>query len=180
MQLNYFGAIKLIMGVLPGMMERGRGQIINISSIGAQAFPPRFAAYVASKGALEGFSRCLASEVAHHGIVVTNIHMPLVRTPMIAPTSFYSAFPIIEADEAAQMVVEAILKRPQDVSTRLGKLGEIVDVTAPGFLHLIMTGAYHLFPETGGKKKDGEEDAAKQEVGIEGLALAQLMRGIHF
>ena len=180
MQLNYFGAIKLIMGVLPGMIERGRGQIINISSIGAQAFPPRFAAYVASKGALEGFSRCLASEVAHHGIVVTNIHMPLVRTPMIAPTSFYSAFPIIEADEAAQMVVEAILKRPQDVSTRLGKLGEIVDVTAPGFLHLIMTGAYHLFPETGGKKKDGEEDAAKQEVGIEGLALAQLMRGIHF
>ena len=180
MQLNYFGAIKLIMGVLPGMMERGRGQIINVSSIGAQAFPPRFAAYVASKGALEGFSRCLAPEVAHHGIVVTNIHMPLVRTPMIAPTSFYSAFPIIEADEAAQMVVEAILKRPQDVSTRLGKLGEIVDVTAPGFLHLIMTGAYHLFPETGGKKKDGEEDGAKQEVGIEGLALAQLMRGIHF
>ena len=180
MQLNYFGAIKLIMGVLPGMMEQGRGQIINVSSIGAQAFPPRFAAYVASKGALEGFSRCLAPEVAHHGIVVTNIHMPLVRTPMIAPTSFYSAFPIIEADEAAQMVVEAILKRPQDVSTRLGKLGEIVDVTAPGFLHLVMTGAYHLFPETGGKKKDGEEDAAKQEVGIEGLALAQLMRGIHF
>jgi NAD(P)-dependent dehydrogenase (short-subunit alcohol dehydrogenase family) len=180
MQLNYFGAIKLIMGVLPGMMEQGRGQIINVSSIGAQAFPPRFAAYVASKGALEGFSRCLASEVAHHGIVVTNIHMPLVRTPMIAPTSFYSAFPVIEADEAAQMVIEAILKRPQDVSTRLGKLGEIVDVTAPGFLHLIMTGAYHLFPETGGKKKDGEEDGAEQEVGIEGLALAQLMRGIHF
>src|SRR3984893_1392691 len=182
MQLNYFGAIKLIMGVLPGMMERGRGQIINVSSIGAQAFPPRFAAYVASKSALEGFSRCLAPEVAHHGIVVTNIHMPLVRTPMIAPTSFYSAFPIIEADEAAQMVVEAILKRPQEVSTRLGKLGELVDVTAPGFLHLVMTGAYHLFPETGGKDKakGGEPDGAKQEVGIEGLALAQLMRGIHF
>jgi NAD(P)-dependent dehydrogenase (short-subunit alcohol dehydrogenase family) len=179
MQLNYFGAIKLIMGVLPGMIERGRGQIINVSSIGAQAFPPRFAAYVASKGALEGFSRCLAPEVAHHGIVVTNIHMPLVRTPMIAPTSFYSAFPIIEADEAAQMLVEAILKRPQDVSTRLGKLGEIVDVTAPGFLHLVMTGAYHLFPETGGKKTDADADGAG-EVGIEGLALAQLMRGIHF
>jgi NAD(P)-dependent dehydrogenase (short-subunit alcohol dehydrogenase family) len=179
MQLNYFGAIKLIMGVLPGMIERGRGQVINVSSIGAQAFPPRFAAYVASKGALEGFSRCLAPEVAHHGIVVTNIHMPLVRTPMIAPTSFYSAFPIIEADEAAQMVVEAILKRPQDVSTRLGKLGEIVDVTAPGFLHLVMTGAFHLFPETGGKKTDADSDGAS-EVSIEGLALAQLMRGIHF
>jgi len=179
MQLNYFGAVKLILGVLPGMMERGRGHIINISSIGAQAYPPRFAAYVASKSALEGFSRCLAPEVAHHGITVTNIHMPLVRTPMIAPTSFYTAFPIIEAEEAAEMVVEAILKRPQELSTRLGKLGEVVDVAAPGFLHLVMTGAYHLFPETAGRKKDGEKPA-EEEVSPEAFVLAQLMRGIHF
>ncbi|HEV3231144.1 MAG TPA: SDR family oxidoreductase, partial [Candidatus Dormibacteraeota bacterium] len=177
MQLNYFGAVKLIIGVLPGMRERGRGQIINVSSIGAQAFPPRFAAYVASKAALEGFSRCLAPEVAHDGVVITNIHMPLVRTPMIAPTTFYDAFPIIEADEAAEMVVEAILKRPQELSTRLGKLGEVVDVAAPGFLHLVMTGAYHLFPDTAGKSKDPN---AQKEVSVEGLALAQLMRGIHF
>jgi short-subunit dehydrogenase len=180
MQLNYFGAVKLIMGVLPKMVEQGRGHIINISSIGAQAFPPRFAAYVASKSALEGFSRCLAPEVAHHGIVVTNIHMPLVRTPMIAPTTFYDAFPIIEAEEAAEMVVEAILKRPQEVSTRLGKLGEVVDVTAPGFLHLVMTGAYHLFPETGGKKKATDGVKPEEQVSVEGLVLGQLMRGIHF
>ena len=180
MQLNYFGAVKLILGVMPSMIAQNRGHIINISSIGAQAFPPRFAAYVASKSALEGFSRCLAPEIAHHGVAVTNIHMPLVQTPMIAPTSFYSNFPIIEADEAAQMVVEAILKRPHEVSTRLGKLGEIVDVAAPGFLHLAMTGAYHMFPETAGKKKDGDNGAKPAEVGIEGLVLGQLMRGIHF
>jgi hypothetical protein len=96
---------------------------------------------------------------------------------MIAPTTFYDAFPIIEADEAAEMVVEAILKRPQELSTRLGKLGEVVDVAAPGFLHLVMTGAYHLFPDTAGKSKDPN---AQKEVSVEGLALAQLMRGIHF
>jgi NAD(P)-dependent dehydrogenase (short-subunit alcohol dehydrogenase family) len=181
MQLNYFGAVKLILGVLPSMVAQERGQIINISSIGAQAFPPRFAAYVASKSALEGFSRCLAPEVAHHGITVTNVHMPLVQTPMIAPTSFYSNFPIIEAEEAAEMVVEAILRRPQELSTRLGKLGEVVDVAAPGFLHLVMTGAYHMFPDTAGKKKDGGNGSKpEQEVGIEGLVLGQLMRGIHF
>ena len=179
MQLNYFGAIKLIMTAMPAMIKQKRGHIINISSIGAQAYPPRFAAYVASKGALEGFSRCMAPEVAHHGITVTNIHMPLVRTPMIAPTSIYNNFPIIHADEAAEMVVEAILKRPQEVSTRLGKFGELLDVTAPGFLHLVMTGAYHLFPESAGKKKGGK-DPAKQEVSVEGMAMAQLMRGIHF
>jgi NAD(P)-dependent dehydrogenase (short-subunit alcohol dehydrogenase family) len=182
MQLNYFGAVKLILGVLPSMVEHKRGHIINISSIGAQAYPPRFAAYVASKSALEGFSRCLAPEVTHHGITVTNVHMPLVQTPMIAPTSFYSNFPIIEAEEAAEMVVEAILRRPQELSTRLGKLGEVVEVAAPGFLHLVMTGAYHMFPETAGKKNEGGENGAKpaQEVGIEGLVLGQLMRGIHF
>jgi len=182
MQLNYFGAVKLILGVMPSMIAQERGHIINISSIGAQAFPPRFAAYVASKSALEGFSRCLAPEIAHHGVAVTNIHMPLVQTPMIAPTSFYSNFPIIEAEEAAQMVVEAILKRPHEVSTRLGKLGEVVDVAAPGFLHLAMTGAYHMFPETAGKKQREGENGAEpvKEVGIEGLVLGQLMRGIHF
>ena len=182
MQLNYFGAVKLILGVLPSMVEQKRGHIINISSIGAQAYPPRFAAYVASKSALEGFSRCLAPEVAHHGIVVTNVHMPLVQTPMIAPTSFYSNFPIIEAEEAAEMIVEAILRRPQELSTRLGKLGEVVEVAAPGFLHLVMTGAYHMFPETAGKDSEGGENGARpaQEVGVEGLVLGQLMRGIHF
>ena len=179
MQLNYFGAIKLIMGAMPTMIEQGRGHVINISSIGAQAYPPRFAAYVASKSALEGFSRCLAPEVAHHGITITMVHMPLVRTPMISPTSIYDNFPIINADEAAEMVIEAILKRPQEVSTRLGKFGELVDVTAPGFLHLVMTGAFHMFPETAGKKKEGE-DGAKPEVSVEGMAMAQLMRGIHF
>ena len=182
MQLNYFGAVKLIMGALPGMIERKRGHIINVSSIGAQAFPPRFAAYVASKSALEGFSRCLAPEVGHHGIAITNIHMPLVRTPMIAPTTFYDAFPIIEAEEAAEMVVQAILTRPQEVSTRLGKLGEVVDVAAPGFLHLVMTGAYHMFPETAGRKKKGEagEAPAEEELSVESMILGNLMRGIHF
>jgi NAD(P)-dependent dehydrogenase (short-subunit alcohol dehydrogenase family) len=177
MQLNYFGAIKLIMGVLPGMMNQGRGQIINVSSIGAQAFPPRFAAYVASKGALEGFSRCLASEVAHHGIVVTNIHMPLVRTPMIAPTGMYRNFPTISSDEAAEMVVEAIIKRPHEVSTRVGKFGELVHAVAPGLHHLIMSGAYHMLPDSAGKKEDGER--REQPVTPEAYALGMLMRGIH-
>jgi len=181
MQLNYFGALKLILGVIPGMIEREGGHIINISSIGAQAYPPRFSAYVASKSALEGFSRCAAPELGHHGIAITNIHMPLVKTPMIAPTTFYDAFPIIEAGEAADMVVEAILRRPQEVSTRLGKLGEVTHVAAPGFLHLVMTGAYHMFPDTAGKKaKEGGAEKGQEELSVEGLVLGQLMRGIHF
>ena len=183
MQLNYFGAVKLMLAVIPGMKERGSGHIINISSIGVQAYPPRFGAYVASKSALAALSRCIAPEVADAGIVVTNIHMPLVRTPMIAPTSIYKNFPTISPDEAADMVVQAILTQDPEVSTRLGKLGEAVDTISPGFLNFVMTGAYHVFPDS--MPKDGEQPTPKkkpeqEEISVEQAALAYLMRGVHF
>ena len=85
MQLNYFGAIRLIMGLMPAMQKQKSGHIVNISSIGVQTNPPRFSAYVASKSALDSWSNVVASEVIGNGISFTNIHMPLVRTPMIAP-----------------------------------------------------------------------------------------------
>jgi NAD(P)-dependent dehydrogenase (short-subunit alcohol dehydrogenase family) len=185
MQLNYFGALKLILAVLPGMRERGHGHIINISSIGTQAYPPRFGAYVASKSALAALGRCLAPEVADDGVAVTNIHMPLVRTPMIAPTGIYKNFPTISPDEAAELVLNAILTRPPEVSTRLGKLGEVIDTIAPGFLNLVMTGAYHVFPETAGKSPEPGADGdgrrpEGEEMSAEASVLAYLMRGIHF
>src|SRR5437899_7774814 len=121
MQLNYFGAVKLLLAVLPGMRRRRRGHIINISSIGVQAFPPRFGAYVASKSALAALSRCIAPEVADEGVAITNIHMPLVRTPMIAPTGIYKNFPTSSPEEAAEMVASAILTRQPEISARLGQ-----------------------------------------------------------
>jgi len=179
MQLNYFGAVKLILAVLPGMRERRRGHIINISSIGTQAFPPRFSAYVASKSALAAFSRCIGPEVVDDGVAITNIHMPLVRTPMIAPTGIYKNFPTSSPEEAAELVASAILTRAPEVSTRLGKLGETVSTVAPGLLQFVMTGAYHVFPETAGK--DGERHKpADEEISVEAAAMAYLMKGIHF
>src|SRR5499427_4732852 len=158
MQLNYFGAVKLMLAVIPGMRERRSGHIINISSIGVQAYPPRFGAYVASKSALAALSRCVQPELADDGVAITNIHMPLVRTPMIAPTGIYRNFPTIDTDQAAEMVLQAILSRPPEVSTRLGKLGEAVDTVSPSLLSFVMTGAYHAFPDSG-PKKDGERPA---------------------
>ena len=180
MQLNYFGAVKLLLAVLPGMRSRRRGHIINISSIGVQAFPPRFGAYVASKSALAALSRCIAPEVVDDGVAITNIHMPLVRTPMIAPTGMYKNFPTSSPEEAAEMVASAILTRQPEVSTRLGKVGESVNTVAPGLLQFVMTGAYHLFPDTA--PKDGERGArpAEEEISVEAATMAYLMRGIHF
>ena len=182
MQLNYFGAVRLILAVLPGMRERRRGHIINISSIGTQAFPPRFSAYVASKSALAAFSRCIGPEVVDDGVAVTNIHMPLVRTPMIAPTGMYRNFPTSSPEEAAELVASAILTRAPEVSTRLGKIGETVNTLAPGLLQFVMTGAYHVFPDTAGKDgQDGHRpQPAEEEMSVEAAAMAYLMRGIHF
>src|SRR5688500_11797104 len=104
MQLNYFGSLKLILSLLPEMRTRSKGRkgghIINVSSIGVQTHTPRFSAYVASKAALDAWSRCVASEVIDDGVHITTIYMPLVRTPMIAPTKMYDAFPTITPDEA--------------------------------------------------------------------------------
>jgi len=185
MQLNYFGAVRLMLAVLLEMTKRRAGHVINISSIGVQSYPPRFGAYVASKSALAALSRCVGPEVADDGVAITNIHMPLVRTPMIAPTDMYRNFPTISPEEAAWMVLEAVLTRPPEVSTRLGKLGETVDVVAPNFLHLVMTAAYHVFPDSApkdGKGGDGrkEEQPPEQEMSVEAAALAYLMKGIHF
>ena len=176
MQLNYFGAVKLLLAVLPGMRRLRRGHVINISSIGVQAFPPRFGAYVASKSALAALSRCIAPEVVDDGVAITNIHMPLVRTPMIAPTGIYKNFPTNSPEEAAELVAQAILTRQPEVSTRLGKLGETVHTVSPGLLQFVMTGAYHLFPDT--TPTDGQR--ADQEISVEAATMAYLMRGIHF
>jgi len=180
MQLNYFGAIALIMAALPSMSQRGSGHIINITSIGGQTYPPRFAAYVASKAALDAYSRCLAPEVAADGVDITTVHMPLVRTPMIAPTGIYKNFPTISPEEAAEMVVQAMITRPHEVSTRLGKFGELTHATAPGLHNLIMSAAYHMLPDSGGRSKDKDGEAKEEApVTAEAYALGMLMRGIH-
>ena len=182
MQLNYFGALKLILRLLPGMRERGRGQIINVSSIGVQTNTPRFSAYVSSKAALDAFSRCIASEVVDDGVAITTIHMPLVRTPMIAPTKMYDAFPTSTPDEAADMIAEAIITRPKKIATRLGNFGELLYNVAPKASDAILNTAYKLFPDSSAAKGDKGEKGkgADEQASTEQVAFAYLMKGVHW
>jgi len=177
MQLNYFGAIKLTMGLLPHMRERGGGHVVNVSSIGAQTNPPRFSAYVASKAALDAWTRCVGSEVIGDGVTFTTIHMPLVRTPMIAPTKMYDAFPTITPEEAADMICEAIRARPKTINTRLGTFGEVAYALAPKAVDQILHMAYKVFPDSAASKgkKDPDEKASMEQ-----LAMANLMKGVHW
>src|SRR4051812_12129227 len=156
MQLNYFGALKLIMGFMPGMRERKSGHIINISSIGVQTNTPRFSSYVASKAALDAFSRCVAPEVVADRVFFSTVYMPLVRTPMIAPTSIYDAFPTLSPSEAAQMICDAIIDKPKRTATRLGTFGEILYAISPKSVDLIMNTAYKIFPDSKAAKGKGD------------------------
>jgi len=179
MQINYFGALKLILGFVPGMRERGQGHVINVSSIGVQTNTPRFSAYVASKSALDAFSRCIASEVVDDGVAVTTVYMPLVRTEMIAPTRIYDAFPTLSVDEAAEMVVRAVVERPKRVATRLGVFGEIAYATAPKAVDVVLNTAYKLFPDSAAAR--GEPPSAERpEMSSEAVAFAHLVPGVHW
>jgi short-subunit dehydrogenase len=183
MQLNYFGAVRLILKLLPGMRERKRGHIINVSSIGVQTNTPRFSAYVASKSALDAFSRCVAPEVIGDGVNITTVYMPLVRTPMIAPTNIYDAFPTLSPEEAGQLVTDAILDKPKRVATRLGTFGEILYAVSPKSVDQIMNTAYKIFPDSkAAKGADGKpaEDKKEEQMSTEAVAMAYLMRGVHF
>ncbi|WP_343619355.1 SDR family NAD(P)-dependent oxidoreductase [Acinetobacter proteolyticus] len=148
MQLNYFGAVRLVLNVLPHMMQRKDGQIINISSIGVLANATRFSAYVASKAALDAFSRCLSAEVHSHKIAITSIYMPLVRTPMIAPTKIYKYVPTLSPEEAADLIAYAIVKRPKKIATNLGRLASITYAIAPDINNILMSIGFNLFPSS--------------------------------
>jgi thioester reductase-like protein len=178
-QLNYLGTIKLIMGVLPHMREKKAGHIVNVSSIGVQTNPPRFSAYVASKAALDAFTRVVSSETIGDNVTFTTIHMPLVRTPMIAPTKIYDSFPTISPEEAADLVCEAIRAKPKQINTRLGTFGEVAYALAPKAVDQILHMAYEVFPEST-KKKEGEKDGPGDRASGEAMALAHLMKGVHW
>ena len=177
MQLNYFGSLRMIMNVLPVMEKRRKGQVINISSIGVLSNAPRFSAYVSSKAALDAFSRCAASEFSDTGVSFTTINMPLVRTPMIAPTKMYDNVPTISPDEAAAMVKQAVIYRPQRIATRLGIFTQVMHAVAPKVAEIIMNSAFRMFPDSAASQgvSDHQKVASQEQV-----AFASLMRGIHW
>ena len=177
MQLNYFGCLRLILRCLPNMTKARSGHIINISSIGVLSNAPRFSAYVASKAALDAFSRCAASEYNDTGINFTTINMPLVRTPMIAPTKIYDNLPTISPEEASDMVKYAVIYRPQRVATRLGIFAATMHAVAPKVWEIIMNSAFRLFPDSAAGKgvAKGQAQASQEQV-----AFASLIRGIYW
>ena len=172
MQLNYFGCLRLTTGLLPSMVARGGGHVVNISSIGVLTNAPRYSAYVASKAALDAWTRCAASEFADKKVSFTTINMPLVRTPMIAPTRLYQNVPALEPQQAADMVMRACIDKPVRIATPLGIAGQLLHAVVPRLAQRAMNTSFRLFADSG-KGGSGQLTAQAQ-------AFLQLLRGIYF
>jgi NAD(P)-dependent dehydrogenase (short-subunit alcohol dehydrogenase family)/thioester reductase-like protein len=177
MQLNYFGCLRVTMGLLPGMAAKKKGHVVNISSIGVLTNAPRFSAYVASKAAMDAWTRCASSEFADVGVTFTTINMPLVRTPMIAPTQIYKNVPTLAPEEAADMIAQACIAKPVRIATRLGITGQLMHALMPRVAQIGMNTSFRMFPDSSAAKGD---KAATPQLSAEAVALQQLMRGIHF
>jgi NAD(P)-dependent dehydrogenase (short-subunit alcohol dehydrogenase family) len=160
------------------MRRKRDGHIINISSIGVQTGPPRFSAYIASKAALDGFSKCAAPELLGDGIDITTVYMPLVKTEMIAPTRLYDSFSAITPAQAADLICAAVVRRPKRVSTTLGLMGEISSSVAPRFFDVGLYLAYRLFPDSAAAR--GDVPLHDERPSSLGKAFARLLPGVHW
>lgn len=176
MQLNYFGSLRLTLGLLPKMVEKRFGHVINVSSIGVLTNAPRFSAYVASKAAFDAWTRCAASEFLDRGVEFTTVNMPLVRTEMIAPTSLYKNVPALTPDEAADLIVQAIVEQPVRIATRLGIFGQVMHALAPKIAQVINNSTFRMFPDSEAAR---HSSPGSDLPSVDQIAMTRIMRGLH-
>jgi NAD(P)-dependent dehydrogenase (short-subunit alcohol dehydrogenase family) len=174
-RINYLAAVRLTLGLLPAMVRKGSGHVIGISSIGVLGNAPRFAAYNASKAALEAFIRSAAAEYSESGVHFTVINLPLVRTPMVEPTKVFQRLPLITADAAAATVCRAIVDRPQRLATPLGVLARLIEILVPQVNTAIMSETFRMLPESEAAGGPPDSSAA---LSPDMLSMAALLQGI--
>jgi NAD(P)-dependent dehydrogenase (short-subunit alcohol dehydrogenase family) len=148
MAVNYFGAVRMVLALLPHWRERRFGHVVNVSSAGVQARNPKYSSYLPSKAALDAFSDVVGSEVLSDHITFTNIHMPLVRTPMIVPSHRLNPVPAISPERAAAMVVRGLVDKPARIDTPLGTLAEAGNYFAPRTSRRVLHQLYLGYPDS--------------------------------
>ncbi len=156
MAVNYFGAVRMVLALLPHWRERRFGHVVNVSSAGVQARSPKYSAYLPTKAALDAFSEVVATETLSDHITFTNIHMPLVATPMIAPSRRLNPVPPITAEHAAAMVVRGLVDKPARIDTPVGTLAEAGNYFTPKLSRRILHQLYLGYPDSAAAR--GETD----------------------
>ncbi len=120
MNINYLGTVNLTKLVLPGMLEKRSGYIVNVSSLAALVGIYGYTAYAPSKYAVRGFSRCLRAELKAYGIDVSVVFPPDTDTPQLAfehsiipeiTRKINSTGSVMSPDKVAEAVLRGISRR---------------------------------------------------------------------
>ena len=148
MAVNYFGAVRMVLALLPHWRERRFGHVVNVSSAGVQARSPKYSSYLPTKAALDAFSEVVATETLSDHITFTNIHMPLVATPMIVPSRRLNPVPPISAEHAAAMIVRGLIDKPARIDTPVGTLAEAGNYFTPKLSRRILHQLYLGYPDS--------------------------------
>ncbi len=160
MAVNYFGAVRMVLALLPHWRERRFGHVVNVSSAGVQARSPKYSSYLPTKAALDAFSEVVATETLSDHITFTNIHMPLVATPMIAPSRRLNPMPAISAEHAAAMVVRGLVDKPARIDTPVGTLAEAGNYFTPKLSRRILHQLYLGYPDSAAARGEAATPAA--------------------
>src|ERR1700742_4523624 len=179
MQLNYLGAVQLILKFVPGMRERGYGHIVNVSSVGVQTRAPRFGAYIVSKAALSSLCDAMQAEVVTDDVKFTTVHMALVRTPMIGPTTIYDKSPTLTPDQAAGVITDAIVHRPRRASSPFGQFAAVADAVNPSVMDRLRNRAFVMFGDSDAAKGD-ETETDTTQFDKRSETFVRATRGIHW
>jgi NAD(P)-dependent dehydrogenase (short-subunit alcohol dehydrogenase family) len=148
MEINFLAPVRLTMGLLPGMVERGEGRVVNVLSWGVQVKAPKFSAYLASKTALDVWSRIAGRELYADGVTFTNVRMSLVRTEMIGPTDAYRRSRAQTPEQAAATIVRALEERPVTVDTLVGRVSEVLNLALPRLSDAVAHRASARYPDS--------------------------------
>ena len=148
MAVNYFGSVRMVLALLPHWRERRFGHVVNVSSAGVQASSPKYSAYIPSKAALDAFAEVVGTETLSDHITFTSIHMPLVKTPMIAPSRRLNPMPPITAEHAAAMVVRGLVDKPARIDTPVGTLADVGMYFTPKLSRRVLHQLYLGYPDS--------------------------------
>ncbi len=177
-RVNYLGPIRLVLGLLEPMRERGSGHIVNVGTVGVNFPPLRWSAYIASKTAFETWLSGVAPEIRADGVTVSSIHLQLVRSPMLGPFRIWNYLPGMSTDEAAGIVARAIVDRPRTVAPLWGRVGGATTALARAPIEAAL-GRYagQVRAPAGSVQKGGEtlQEAAR---GVATIAATRVVRPV--
>jgi len=162
LDLNFVAPVRLTLGLLPGMVERGEGRVVNVLTWGVQVKAPKFSAYIASKSALDVWSRIAGRELYGDGVTFSNVRLSLVRTPMIGPTDVYRRAPALSPERAAEIVVRALEERPLTVDTLPGRVAEVLNLALPRLSDLAAWAGSRAFPDSPAAVRHLEPEGATE------------------